>query len=57
MLGMKMILLLFFIIVLVGCILVVKFIIYFYLNGVSEVKLINLRIKLEKSGYIVISGY
>jgi len=54
---MKTILLSFFIIVLVGCTSVAKPTIHLHSNGVSEAKLTNLRIKLEKSGYTVISGH
>ena len=53
---MKTILLSFFIIVIVGCTSVAKPAIHLHSNGVSEAKLTNLRTKLEKSGYTVVSG-
>ena len=53
---MKTILLSFFIIVLAGCTSVAKPTIHLHSNGVSKTKLTNLRTKLEKSGYTVVSG-
>ncbi|ANB22201.1 hypothetical protein Q4523_20020 [Alteromonas stellipolaris] len=53
---MKTILLSFFIIVLAGCTSVAKPTIHLHSNGVNKTKLTNLRIKLEKSGYTVVSG-
>ena len=53
---MKTVLLSFIAIVLVGCTSVAKPTIHLHANGVSEAKLSNLRIKLEKSGYTVVSG-
>ena len=53
---MKTVLLSFIVFVLVGCTSVAKPTIHLHSNGVSEAKLTNLRIKLEKSGYTVVSG-
>ena len=53
---MKTILLSFFIIILVGCTSVAKPTIHLHSIGVNKTKLANLRIKLEKSGYTVVTG-
>ena len=54
--GMKTVLLSFIVIVLAGCTSVAKPTIHLHSDGVSEENLTNLRIKLEKSGYTVVSG-